>query len=269
MKTIHLNIAAVLLCALAAGCSSGIYPVAKSGGGTYPLPVGDAAAMDALQGRSMQPVPTLEILEPADGQTIKGNALTVKFKVNNYKIGKDDMDKGKDWFRQHVHVILDNKPYKADYDENGSIRFKDLPAGTHTLTAFLARKFHLSLKNPGAGRFVTFHVESPMPEVAPAEGAPTLIYSRPKGKYSIKGGAAAHLMLDFYLVNVPNFGEDHFVVWSLDSGKVHTVSDWNPVILGSNLSQGEHTVRLKLVDKDGKVVPGPYNSVLRTFEVTE
>ena len=97
---------------------------------------------------------------------------------------------------------------------------------------------------------------------------PTLVYSRPKGEYS--GADAEKVALDFYLLNA-ELGEGKYAVRATvtpASGMPETimVKSWAPYDL-VNLPHGEAKVKLELLDKDGKVVPGRFNSTERSIKV--
>src|SRR6266404_5988803 len=97
---------------------------------------------------------------------------------------------------------------------------------------------------------------------------PLLTYSRPKGEY--KGEDADPIMIDFWLSNAKLQGDggDYQVRYSVDGGATHTLDKWEPIWLSGWIS-GKHTVKLELIDKDGKLVDnGGYNSTSREITVT-
>ena len=245
--------------------------VAKSGGGTAVLPLGDEKKMAELQGLDGGDHPKLELVSPAEDQLFdeKAETLEVKYKLDGYTVGKGDAGE------QHVHVVLDDQDYKADYTKDGSIKLtaKDgLTPGTHVLTVFPARAFHLSLKSPGAVSQVRFHWHKKGGEV-PAKDAPQAIYSRPKGEY--KGDEAKRIMCDFYLLNVA--AEDLAagkakVVVTVDgpSGKATSAwTRWAPFILLEDPKPGDYHVTLELQDTDGKALGGAWNKHSHKIKVSE
>ena len=97
---------------------------------------------------------------------------------------------------------------------------------------------------------------------------PLLTYSRPKGEY--KGEDADPIMIDFWLANAKLQGDggQYRVRYSIDSGEAKFIDKWEPIWLSGWIS-GKHTVKLELVDKDGKLVDnGGYNSTTREITVT-
>lgn len=237
-------------------------PVAKSGGGTYPLPIHDEQAMRELQGLAGTETVKLEILSPQWNEVLSTQEVVVKYQLQNFEVGQPEPG-------QHVHVILDNKPYEADYTPDGSIVFKNVPEGTHTIFLFAARKFHLSLKNEGAFAQVTFHVLKNDGENAPFPGEPLLVYSRPKGSYSRADGSAENIMLDFYLRDTVLSPEGYRVRASVNAGDPVYLAEWKPIILLHDPPIGDYIVTLDLVDQSDQAVPGPFNSTTRTIKITE
>src|SRR5215211_5625841 len=144
---------------------------------------------------------SLRFTAPQDGAAVEGNSVAPTFTITGYPIYKDaERNKG-----QHIHVILDNEPYEADYDptkpfspENG--KFNSLSPGTHTLRAFPGREWHESIKqNEGAFDMIVFNVGKPTVTTIDKK-APLLTYSRPKGENRFKEDPRG-LMLDFYVSN--------------------------------------------------------------------
>ncbi|MDT4895456.1 MAG: hypothetical protein QOH25_533 [Acidobacteriota bacterium] len=97
---------------------------------------------------------------------------------------------------------------------------------------------------------------------------PLLTYSRPKGEY--KGGDAEAIMIDFWIANAKLQGDggEYRVRYSVDGGEAKFLDKWEPIWL-KGWTAGKHTVKLELVDKDGKpVANGDYNSTSREITVT-
>jgi hypothetical protein len=237
--------------------------VARSGGGTVELPLHDEAAMRQLQGIGVAPAPTLRLVYPSPNQIVEPGPVTVRYEIDAYEVGED--------IGQHVHVILDNEPYKADYAPDGSVSFtvEELTAGTHVLTAFLSRPMHLALKNPEASSQAVFHVGEPSPDFADPLGAPMLVYSRPKGSYDRGDGSADNIMLDFYLFNVELSPDGYRVRATIDGGPATLIDSWGPSVILTDPAPGEHMIRLELLDPTGAPVPGPTNDTTRTITITD
>lgn len=158
---------------------------------------------------------------------------------------------------QHIHLIVDDRPYEAKYEST----FRHLiPDGPHYLLAFLSRSYHESIKTPSAHVAVKAEIkDSSFKKLDPVTG-PMLFYSRPKGVYL--GDDARRIMVDFYLVNC-NLGSDYKVKVEI-GGKEFLVDQWQPYLI-EGLPMGEHRCKLSLVDASGALVQAPLNPVERTF----
>ena len=176
----------------------------------------------------------------------------------------------------HVHLILDNKPYKPVYDPKTPVKLSELvPAGDsiaegeHLLVAFPSRMNHESVKGQGALATVHFWVgKKGKSEWKPKD--PMFIYSRPKGTYN--ASKADHVLVDWYLANA-ELGDGKFSIKASVSGpgidgdgRTLKITEWKPYAL-ENLRNGDYKISMELDDKDGKAVPGAWNSTNRTITI--
>jgi hypothetical protein len=159
---------------------------------------------------------------------------------------------------QHIHFIVDNEPYTALYEPKVT---KDLKEGNHVVLSFLSRSYHESLKHKTAYDLRTFKVGQPKEASTFNVNAPNMFYSRPKGEYV--GNDTKKVMLDFYLVNTTLSANGNKVRATIN-GNEFMLDKWTPYMM-EGLPMGENKIKLELVDKDGKVIPGPYNTVERTI----
>jgi hypothetical protein len=205
--------------------------------------------------------PTVKLAAPAKGQVIPtANAgdFEVKLDVKKWPTAVGDA---------HIHVILDNNPYKPIYDTKKPIKLKDIPGGAtiseghHVLVAFASRATHESVKTAGAMTVIDFYVGK---KTTPAFdlSKPMLVYSRPKGDY--KGDMANHVIVDFQLVNETLAdGKDHVHIKvtgpGIDGAKEADAVKFGPPLYLDNLQNGSYTVHLELLGADNKVLPGPWN----------
>jgi len=98
---------------------------------------------------------------------------------------------------------------------------------------------------------------------------PLLTYSRPKGEY--KGEDADPIMIDFWVANAKLQGDggEYRVRYSIDESEAKFLDKWEPIWL-SGWTDGKHTVKLELVDKDGNVEDnGGYNSNNRDITIVK
>ena len=64
-------------------------------------------------------------------------------------------------------------------------------------------------------------------------------------------------MLDFYLVNT-KLSEAGNKVKAIINGTEFILTDWKPYSI-EGLPIGENKIQLQLIDKTGKLIPGPFN----------
>lgn len=227
------------------------------------LTLGEAAADPTA------PLPTVQISAPKKDQVLKADAaadFAVKLDVKHWSTAEGDA---------HVHLILDNKPYKAIYDTKAPVKLSELTGGEalaegeHVLIAFPSRKTHESVKTKGALFATRFFVGKKDAKTDLAK-APTLIYSRPKGEY--KGPAAEHVLVDFQLLNAELGDDKHKVKLTvtgpgIDGELSATATKFGPPFYLDKLRAGAYTVHAQLQDKDGKPVAGAWNDTTRTIQV--
>ncbi len=214
---------------------------------SFEAPERGATAGDSLAARLS--LEGFALAEPTPGAETRGLAMS---------------DRG-----QHVHFIVDDRPYRALYDLGApvTVDLSGLEPGVHLLRAFASRQWHESVKSDGAFALTWFRVG----DTAAAEGAfdpeaPMLTYSRPKGTYA--GPAADSVMVDFYVSNAElGSGEgSHRVRLTVDDTLDWELTEWAPhYVLG--LDEGSHTFRLELLAPDGTVVSGDHNATERTIEI--
>jgi hypothetical protein len=256
------------------------------------------------RGEQDEAKPTIKIVSPGKGAVINGSKVEVKLDLSGdlkgYMPHKDPAT-GKG---NHIHVILDNQPYEAYYEIGQPFEMRNVVAGKHTLRVFPSRPWHESYKNDGAFQMVTFTVNgggdaskptttssgqtlannnSSPTATPPREGKdfppstagdvdatkPLLTYSRPKGEY--KAEDADPIMIDFWLsgAKLQGDGGEYRVRYIIDDDEPKFIVKWEPIWL-SGWINGKHTVRLELLDKDGKPVEnGGYNTTSREISVTK
>ena len=262
--------------------------------------------LDLMKARGEQDEaqPTLKVVSPAKDAAITGSKVEVKLDLSGdlkgYMPHKDPAT-GKG---NHIHVILDNQPYEAYYELGQPFELRNVVAGKHTLRVFPSRPWHESYKNDGAFQMVTFTVKgggdaakptttnsgqtmannnSSPATTTPREGKdfpastagevdstkPLLTYSRPKGEY--KDADADPIMIDFWLTGAKLKGDggEYRVRYIVDDAEPQFIDKWGPIWL-SGWINGKHTVRLELLDKDGKPVEnGGYNTTSREITVVK
>jgi hypothetical protein len=220
------------------------------------------------------PLPTARITAPTKDQVVpadKAADFAVKLDVKNWQTATGS---------QHVHLILDNMPYKAIYDAKAPVRLSELTGGKaidegqHILIAFPSRANHESVKTKDAMHIVEFWVGPKKPGAGEKKTdikKPMLIYSRPKGDY--KGEMANHVLIDFQLANdTLAEGKDHVHVTvtgpGIDKELTAHAEKFGPPFYLDNLQNGPYVLKVELVDKDNRVIPnGNWNSTTRTINI--
>lgn len=198
--------------------------------------------------------------------------VSFAFNVKNYELkgqtadaaGKmcNNSDKG-----QHIHFILDNKPYAALYEPTHEVV---LPKnGEHYLLVFLSRSYHESLKNKGAAAIYHFKIdEKGKLQKMDEPKTPMVFYSRPKGDYTGKANTD-NLLFDFYVWNAPMADTGYMVHAAIKGEGVDTtitVKQWKAQFL-KNMPLGKPSITLTLIDKAGNKVEGPNTEVTREFNL--
>ncbi len=165
---------------------------------------------------------------------------------------------------QHIHLIVDDKPYAAKYE---SLFDHEVADGEHYLLAFLSRSYHESMKTQDAHIAVKgkFQGNSMMSSEPVSE--PMLFYSRPKGTYVGKANTDK-IMLDFYLVNTSLSAEGNKVKVEVNNEKEFIVNNWKPYFI-EGLPMGDNKVKLTLIGPDGNPIDAPLNPVERVFSLKE
>ncbi|MBF2035491.1 MAG: hypothetical protein IGR92_08415 [Leptolyngbyaceae cyanobacterium T60_A2020_046] len=206
--------------------------------------------------------PQVRITFPKDGQVIPDTTLAVQLTVRDLPIYKDhDLGLG-----PHLHLVLDDEPYREVYDLSEPIELTDLAPGTHTLRVFATRPWGESFKTEGAFDQVTFDSFASTPDRNPDRRTPMLIYNEPQGVYG-----AEPILLDFYLHNAPL----HLVAESDDSvpdwrirctvnGESFVFDQWQPIYL-KGFKPGQNWVKLELIDETGAVLENAFNTAVRVI----
>ncbi|WP_073110517.1 hypothetical protein [Hymenobacter daecheongensis] len=272
MKASALLVSSAMLLGLAACDTARQQQESGSNATASTISSGSAASMEK-NGLRLTPfsdspkMPEAQLLlkSPASGSSVASGNVAFDYDITNFQLSKmtggmhagemATSEKG-----QHIHNIVDNEPYTAHYTTEFT---KPLADGQHVVLSFLSRSYHESLKHRGAYdlRVVTAGNAATAKPLGADLTAPHLFYSRPKDTYS--GADAKKVMLDFYLVNT-TLSPDGNKVRATINGTEFMLDQWAPYMM-EGLPAGQNTVKLELVDASGTMIPGPYNSVTRTF----
>ena len=207
--------------------------------------------------------PQVEIRSPKAQQVIQDDTVSVKFRVKDLSIFKDEgLDLG-----PHLQVLLDDQPYGKVYDLSQPFILQNLTPGTHTLRAFAASPWNESFKNDGAYSQVTFHSFVKTQDYSPDLAMPLLTYNQPQGEIG-----AEPVMLDFYLTNVEETPSEPSQAspWQVRvtiNGNGFLVHQWQPLYL-SGFKPGKNWVRLELLDEQGQPISNIFNDTVHLFTLS-
>ncbi len=197
----------------------------------------------------------------------KNGKFTFDVAGEQYKLGEQTSDapqkmcanSGKG---QHIHLIVDNKPYAAKYVNTFDYEIED---GEHHILAFLSRSYHESIKTKAAHQVKKVSVKDNTITASADVMTPMLFYSRPKGTY--KGSTATKkVMLDFFTANAPLEGK--YQVKASINGEDHMIKTWQPYYI-EGLPMGKNSITLSLLDLKGNLIDTPLNPVTREFTLEE
>ncbi|MFM2048310.1 MAG: hypothetical protein RI955_858 [Bacteroidota bacterium] len=188
------------------------------------------------------------------------DTVLFKFDVKNYTLGNQTPDASQKRCAnsakgQHIHFIVDNKPYEALYKPEIKTTFAQ---GPHLVLAFLSRSYHQSIKSKKA--YVLKQIKSGNTKLPDYDiTKPMLFYSRPKAFYI--GADTQNVLLDFYVVNTTISKKTNRVKATIN-GKTFMLNVWKPFLI-KGLPMGITKIKLELVDKKGKLVEGSFTSIER------
>ncbi|GAB3825871.1 hypothetical protein GCM10028895_36000 [Pontibacter rugosus] len=236
--------------------------------GDGPTPVGAVMSKNGLRvfafdDSQKYPESQLRLNTPPAGSVVEPGPVEFNYTLSNYQLTRMTPHSNADHMAnsqegQHIHNIVDNEPYTAHYQTDFT---KELAEGEHVILSFLSRSYHESLKHKGAYDVRKVTAGRPATSLNIDLGAPNMFYSRPKGEYV--GDDTEQVMLDFYLINTDLSTAGNRVRATIN-GTEFILDRWLPYVM-EGLPMGENTIKLELIDKNGNVLPGPYNSVTRTF----
>ena len=261
MKSIKFSLLACAVVLIINSCTTST----SSTGDSETAEAAPAITLTKAPGSPEFPDATLTKEELAIDQTDSLYSLNYSFDVQNYELGAQTADaetrgianSGKG---QHIHYIVNNGPYAAHYMADVP---DELEAGNYVVLAFLSRSYHESVKSEGAYFIENITVGDAEPAAADLT-APHLFYSRPKGTY--KGADTQKVMLDFYLLN-ETISPDGNKVKATINGNEFMIEEWAPHYI-EGMPMGENTIKLVLIDAEGNLIEGPFNSVERTITLS-
>jgi hypothetical protein len=252
----------------------------------------DQVKMDPAEQIQVLPVPrtpesntvTLAVALPKNGEVRMKNPVWVQFRLDGYPLGAGSPSTRSDEIAvskmgQTLHVIVDNHPYfpvnqpsidpfnEDGYYRDTSYKFEipyHLSQGLHTLRVFPARSYGESLKNDNTFQVIYFYVGSQGGAPDTDLTKPYLTYNEPSDHMVLKQGKP--VLLDFYITNCELSHDGYKVLLTIDGKIKRNLTSWQPYYI-YGLDKGKHTIRLQLMDPNGKEVKGSFNDVERTIQI--
>lgn len=236
-----------------------------------------------------QPAPQPEnvkiyIVYPKNGQMYASDNVRIQVKVSGFPLGvMTDNGRRQELANasigQSLRVVIDNNQYFArsgpgvdpyDEDENyydAMYKFKvpvSLSQGKHFLRVFPARSYGESLKKENNFAAAYFFIENNRVNQDVNLSDPYITFNEPSGYARLN--EKDPILLDFYVSNCYLSADGYKVKVTIDKDVTRLISLWIPYYI-YGLKRGNHTIRLRLVDKNLKQVPGLFNDVAREFNV--
>ncbi|QHL88326.1 hypothetical protein GU926_13135 [Nibribacter ruber] len=285
MKKKHLSFMAIAAMLLASACSEKKTSTTETTSTEHTVAHDTAAAVqhNGTMGTPMEkgglkvysysnsvdfPDADLDLNQPEKDAKLTGDSVQFAYEVKNFQLTQQTSDAGTHEHAnskegQHIHNIVDNEPYTAHYKTNFK---KAIKPGQHVVLSFLSRSYHESIKHDDAYDLRVINVGNAAANATKFdENAQHLFYSRPKGEY--KGADTKKVMLDFYLVNT-SLNKDGNKVRATINGNEFILDQWLPYLV-EGLPMGENTFKLELINAQGQVIPGPFNTVERKITLVQ
>jgi hypothetical protein len=159
---------------------------------------------------------------------------------------------------QHIHLIIDDEPYKAAYNQDFEHVVHD---GRHYMMAFLSRSYHESIKTDKAFVALKLQVKNNTVYATSTIKEPALFYSRPTGEYV--GDDTKKILLDFHLWEADLSGAFK-VLLEINGEEKYIIDKWQSYYI-EGLPMGENKIKLTLVYNSGEVVQTKFNGIERTI----
>jgi hypothetical protein len=220
---------------------------------------------------------------PKNGQLVK-NPVWMQLRVDGYALGAaSQFDRADELANtdlgQTIHVVIDNQPYfpingpaidpfnEEGYFYDTSYKFKlpkSLSSGEHVIRAFPARSFGESLKGDKTFFVSTINVNNSDSKYNADLSKPYLTYNEPSNNFNLVEGKP--ILLDFLLSNCELTPDGYKIRLTVDGKITRTLTSWQPYYL-YGLKRGTHSIRLELLDRSDKLVPGPFNDITQSITV--
>lgn len=197
---------------------------------------------------------TIALSQPINNPSIL-HQTTFHFKLNHFELGKT---KSLNDFKhiktsnigQYIAFSINNSKIKKLTQDSTNAQ---LLSGNNCVLAFLCNTYGISLKESSSYYFKNYIVGKARVEFK--ENNKSLFYNLPEDKSHFK--ASEKVILDFFLINT-ELSTDGYRVKATIDGVPFILNRWCPYVV-EGLKPGERTIRLELIDKNGKLVESPFN----------
>lgn len=261
----------ILLLAAAAllGCAEPAQEETPGAEGEVTAEQGEVRLVRGARSEAAYPAADVQIEHPLPGAVVRDSAVDVRLRVEGFELavpttGVETRGLAVSEQGQHLHVVLDERPYEAIYDVDQPVRLGDLEPGAHLLVVFPSRQWHESVKSAEAAAVSYFFARDTTDGLLWEPEEPFLTYSRPKS--TDEGADADSILVDFYLHNT-DLRDEHWVRLTVDDTVTFPIREWAPhYLLG--LSEGQHQIRLDLLGPGGRpVITSETNATERDISV--
>lgn len=229
---------------------------------------------------------TTKIIFPRPYENKRKTPINVQMRIEGFPLGvMTQNDRAQEIYNdpegQSIHVIIDNGPYRA-YNQSFEDSFEQsksyydkilsfhipftLKSGEHVIRAFPTRSYGESLKGKGPFSVEVFYYQDrkKADTLNIDLQKPFLTYNEPQGKYP--ASKSNPILLDFLISNCDLSPDGYKVGLIIDGKNIQLLTEYVPYYI-YNLSPGKHTVKLQLLDKHNKIVPGFFNVTEREIEI--
>jgi hypothetical protein len=200
----------------------------------------------------------LSIISPGAREVVSGNTLDLFLSLQNYALG--DPERG----GNRIHVILDNQPPRIVYDVARPVTFTNLATGGHTVRVFACRPDGTAIRDSSAYAMIHFFIGQKDFQNYVDPRTPYITVNLP-GEGSVDSTAEGMVVFD-YIVHLPDAMDGFRVRYDLSGGYTGELTQQGPVYW-NNFSPGKHRLFVEFLDKNGRLVPGPFNQIEREFVV--
>ncbi|MEO0453654.1 MAG: hypothetical protein AAFY98_05900 [Verrucomicrobiota bacterium] len=202
----------------------------------------------------------IQIIAPTPREIIDSEVIDLFLDLRNYSLGN------KEEGGNAVHVILDNQPPQKVYDIDRPLTFSNLAVGGHTIRVFAVRPDGTMFPDPASFDICHFFVKRKDFQNYVDPSLPYLTLNLPSdGIIDIDEEGA--IVFD-YFVHHANATNGFIVRYDLSGGYIGELKTQGPVYW-RNLTPGKHRLKVDFLDRNGRMIPGPFNQVEREFIVRQ